>query len=218
MLSPAKTKTLPSPSTVAVGYQRATLMSARLRPRVRRRIEDRRVRDADVRLHVAADDQHAPVGQQDVARAEEVRRVRHGRERAGRRVPDRLRVRRVGPRVEGRGRCRSAAATCARRRSATRSAPTTARPGPAAVRPRRCRRARPRPARLVASRPSTTSPAASAGSSASSPRPRVPPPQCMRKRIVRAARRPEQRDPVGRAGLTDALGTVTSFHAPPSGR
>ena len=78
MLSPAKTSTRPSGSCVAVGYQRADGHVGSAEVRVRRRVEDRRVREAAVGVDVAADDQRPAVGELDVASAEEVASVRDG--------------------------------------------------------------------------------------------------------------------------------------------
>ena len=72
MLSPAKTSTRPSGSSVAVGYQRPTVMSGAAEVRVGLRVEDRRVGEAVVGADVAADDERPAVGELDVAGAEEI--------------------------------------------------------------------------------------------------------------------------------------------------
>ncbi len=76
MSSPETTNTRPSGSVVAVGYQRGDGHVGAARPRVGRRVEEVRVLRALVGLDVAAGDEQAPVGERDVAGAEQVAAVR----------------------------------------------------------------------------------------------------------------------------------------------
>ncbi len=92
MLSPETTKTLPSGSAVAVGYQRVDAHVRPARPRALLRVVDVGVLDAEVGVLVAAEDQQPPVGAGDLAGAEQVAPGRDSSERSGARIPDPLGV------------------------------------------------------------------------------------------------------------------------------
>ena len=69
LLAPETASMRPSGSLVSVGYQRADAILD-IAPGVRRRIEDRRVSETDVRVDVSTDDQDATIRQRRVTRAE----------------------------------------------------------------------------------------------------------------------------------------------------
>ena len=94
MLSPETTKTLPSGSAVAVGYQRVDAHVRPARPGALLRVVDVGVLDAEVGVLVSAEDQQPPVGAGDLAGAEEVAPGRDSDERSGARIPHPLGVER----------------------------------------------------------------------------------------------------------------------------
>ena len=160
MLSPPKTNTLPSPSTVAVGYQRATLMSAAFDhvfvdeskivasliptsaatfpPTIRVRPSGSRMWPAQKRFAPYGTATNVPVD------GFQIRWEFGASPQAS-----------IGEHVPGRQE-----RPCAPRRAARPPAQTTGRPGRAGARPARPRRPRPRAARRCRTRPSTRSSAA----------------------------------------------------------